>query len=156
MILLVLSSCLVPVNKVENETSIKTDDIEYVNTTHKYALENNVNWKIMHSIFEVESNMNANAIGDSGKAFGLGQVHMSTAKIYDKKITKEKLMNPDVNVKISSMLLRDYLKRYNNKYEYAIAAYNIGPVKIDKHFKTNTAPPNYKYVFKVLINATKI
>ena len=66
----------------------------------------------------------------SANAVGPMQVKFSTARMFDKQITYDKLKNNiDSNVRISAMLLRYLYDRYGD-WQLAFGAYNTGkPVK---------------------------
>jgi soluble lytic murein transglycosylase-like protein len=49
---------------------------------------------LLCSIIKIESRGREEAVGDNGKAFGLTQMWMTTAKMHDKSVTKSDLLNP--------------------------------------------------------------
>ena len=142
-----------------NNTSNIVNNIEkqdYKSITKQYAKQNNINWRILYSIFINESNLNVKAMGDHYKAFGLGQVHLTTAKYYDDAATIKQLLTPDYNIKISCIVFKDYLDRYDGDYAYAIAAYNAGPKTIDKNYKYKTNPHNIDYITNIFLVASQL
>lgn len=115
-----------------------------------------VNWRVLYGIWMRESRMNPNVKGDgrkdsmgviipgSHRAFGLGQVHLATARDhYDPNITKERLMDPVENGYASAATLRDYIKLMNGDERYGIAAFNLGPGTVQAFYNKRQAPPNY-------------
>ena len=82
----------------------------------KYGGPNNFNYTPNHT--------------SSGNAYGPMQVVLSTARMFDKNITKEELLlDIDSNVKISAQLLRHLYNTYGD-WQTAFGAYNTGsPIK---------------------------
>ena len=133
----------------------------------KYEIEN---WRIMYGIWMWESTLNAKAKGDGIKdsngvfipntwrAFGIGQVWVSTAQHhYDKNISKEDLLNPIICAYVSAKVYKDYSIRYKNNINYTLSAYQRGPGNTDYYFANKIAPPNiFTYVNNVLIEAVKV
>ena len=77
----------------------ESEEIEKLSETPKttqqlitfYALKYNVNKNIMRKVISCESNYKVDAIGDSGKSFGLVQIHLPSHP----HITKEQAFDPD-------------------------------------------------------------
>jgi soluble lytic murein transglycosylase-like protein len=127
-----------------------------------------INWKILYSVWMRESRMDPNARGDgrkdslgtfvpgTWKAFGLGQVHVASAKMhYDKAVTKERLLDPIENGYASAAILRDYIAIFKDPI-YGVASYQAGPANIDGDFKAKKAPRNWRYVSDVLVLAAEV
>jgi hypothetical protein len=123
-----------------------------------------INWKILYSVWMRESRMDPNAKGDGRKdssgtfipgtwmAFGLGQIHVASAKThYDKNVTKERLLDPIENGYASAAILRDYINIFKGDVIYGIASYQAGPQAIQDDFKLKRAPKNWRYVSDVLV-----
>jgi len=141
---------------------------------HQLAMEAgkkyNVNWHILYGIWVKESSVNPNSKGDGSKkedgtfipgtwkAFGLGQIHLSTAKFhYDSSITKERLLSPIENGFASAKILRDYTDIFGGSYIYGIAAYQQGPAVTISQYKNKIKPDNYwLYVCDVLLASSKV
>jgi soluble lytic murein transglycosylase-like protein len=158
LLVTILAFCFNNSYSIDESTKIvnNIEKQDYKSITKRYAEQNNINWRILYSILINESNLNEKAMGDHYKAFGLGQVHYTTAKLYDNCVTKKQLLNPDYNIRMSCIVFKDYLNRYNDNYTYAIAAYNAGPRAIDESYKYKTKPQNMNYVVNVLLTASKI
>jgi len=111
----------------------KQEYSEYVN---KYAIENEIDPMWIYAIIKVESNFNENATSSSG-AKGLMQLMDSTATeiAQDLKIenyTSDLLYNPEINIMIGTKYFDTLLKKYNENYYLAIAAYNGGIGNVDE------------------------
>ncbi len=167
-------------SKVDLYTLIK--DIKIIDSTRAILQEkffyelakeagkkDTIDWKIPYSIWMVESKMDPNAKGDgkkdangiiipgSERAFGLGQIHVPTAKTHgNSKITKEDLLDPVINGFTCVSVLRDYSKMFNGNILYTIAAYNAGPVPVKEDYKNRKAPRNWQYVNAVYEFYSKI
>lgn len=111
----------------------KTDFSEYV---YKYSEENNIDPLLTFAIIKAESNFKQ-SINSSSGAIGLMQLMEQTAieeasEVGDSIIVKEALYNPETNIKIGTKYLSKLMKKYNNNYLLAIAAYNAGIGNVDK------------------------
>ena len=130
----------------------------------------NVPWRLLYGIWKQESQMNPSAKGDgrkdkngkiipgSHRAFGLGQVHLKSAREhYDSSVTVARLMNPIENGYASAAILRDYLKTFKGDVDYGVSAYNAGPYTVNPFYKQKKMPPNYwNYTRFVLGYALKV
>jgi soluble lytic murein transglycosylase len=81
--------------------------------------------KIILSLIRQESGFNRFARSTAG-AMGLMQLMPATAKIFKRNVTKRKLYNPNLNIKIGSRYLKYLLKKYDGNLTYVFAAYNAG------------------------------
>ena len=86
---------------------------------------------LMCSMIYVESKGIPDTVGDHGKAVGLTQIWLSTANDYE-KISKEDLLDPDNNIRISFMHFQKLLEKYNGNFALALYAWNRGSSKVDK------------------------
>ena len=98
---------------------------------------------LVKAIIAVESAFEPGAISPKG-ALGLMQVMPDTGARYgvaaDRKRTLEqKLLDPDINVRIGTTYLRDLLALYANDLALALAAYNAGE-QVVAHY-ANRIPP---------------
>jgi len=59
----------------------------------------------IRAIINKESGGQANAVGDNGKSFGLGQVQLATARGIDKNVTAEDLLDPRKNILMMGKVL---------------------------------------------------
>lgn len=84
-------------------------------------------------------------IGDA--SWGLMQVLQKTARQIsgNKNLTVSELLKPETNVLIGVKYIAQNLKRYNNDYDKAIAAYNAGSAR----YKKDGSFINQDYVNKV-------
>jgi len=91
-------------------------------------------WILSH-VF-AESSFNADAIGDNGRSFGLGQIQIPTARFYLKKhISKKLLLEPDFNVMALRIIL-DSLRDKFECWEHTIVVYNAGRlIKNSRHLE---------------------
>lgn len=114
------------------------------------ALNNGVDYTLLKAIALTESggkNVITYNDGDS-HSYGVMQVKLSTAKMFDKKATAKKLMKAEYNVDIAAKYLKWQIARYNNDTYKAIAAYNSGSVKYKKGKHELVNSPYVKKVAK--------
>jgi Soluble lytic murein transglycosylase and related regulatory proteins (some contain LysM/invasin domains) len=126
----------------------------------RYSSKYNVPIRLMVAIVDHESNFNPKAINYETKAdiqkghnvdsVGLGQIlYPDTAVALDITSTKDKLMQPEYNLNLTGMLLKQLLNRYPKKtidgfHAEAVAAYNAGSARY-----SNGEFVNQSYVDKV-------
>jgi len=96
---------------------------------------------IMLSLIYVESKGNTFAVGDGGKARGLTQLWVSTARQYG-DVTPEQLHLPETNISFSFRHFRHLLKKYRGNLALALYAWNRGAGKVDKLLVYGESPQN--------------
>lgn len=104
---------------------------QYVN---KYAKEYSIDELLIYSIIKTESNFKEEAISSS-EAKGLMQLMENTAievaNEIEENITKEKIFEPDVNIKIGTCYFSTLIQKYED-VGLALAAYNAGMGRVDE------------------------
>lgn len=97
---------------------------------------------IFLSMIYVESKGEVDARGDKGKAYGLTQIWLSTARDYEEKITARQLMDPDANIRIAFQHFNFLLKTYRGNFTLALLAWNRGQNRVDKMISWGQSPAN--------------
>ena len=92
-------------------------------------------------LVKLESDFNVRATSPVG-AIGLTQVMPATAKYYVKGITREKLYDPQTNLRIGFRYLRGLVKEYDGDVKLALLVYNRGPVAVAKSRAQGDNPSN--------------
>jgi len=136
--------------------------------------EYDINHRLLYGIWMRESEMDPKARGDgrrdstgvfiagTWKAFGLGQVHLRTAREhYDPTITNERLLDPIENGYASGATLRDYIgmfdfRSYQDNVKYGLASYQQGPFTTKKQLSRKKQPGNMNYIVDVLLHAIEV
>ena len=99
--------------------------------------------ELVLAVIRQESEFDKDATSYVG-ARGLMQLMTYTAKLVAKqaKLTysKNKLNNPDYNIKLGSYYLAGLLENYEGSYPFALAAYNAGPKRVKYWKKINGNP----------------
>jgi len=96
---------------------------------------------IMLSLIYVESKGDPSAIGDGGKARGLTQLWVSTAREYG-DVTPEQLHNPEINISFAFKHFHRLLKKYRGNLALVLYAWNRGMGKVDKLLVYGESPQN--------------
>ncbi len=120
-----------------------------------HGAANNVDWRLLRAIAEVESHLNPRAINRRDPSFGLMQVHCVAdtsgrcTNRFDVEgwagMTRERLMDPEINVHIGAQVLAWNIRAFG--FERGIAVYN----RWDARLTPRGRPfPNQFYVDKVL------
>lgn len=104
---------------------------------------------LLSAVCYVESRHDTSALSphDGGSAsIGICQIKLATAKSVGFVGKQKDLKVPDTNIYYAGKLLKKQLIRYDNDPVKAIAAYNAGKHRVNKHGLVM----NRKYVSKVL------
>ena len=92
-------------------------------------------------LVKLESDFNVHATSPVG-AVGLTQVMPATAKYYVKDVTKEKLYDPQTNLRVGFRYLRGLVDEYDGDVKLALLVYNRGPVAVAKSRAQGDNPSN--------------
>jgi soluble lytic murein transglycosylase-like protein len=92
-------------------------------------------------LVKLESEFNVRATSPVG-AVGLTQVMPATAKYYVKNITREKLYDPNTNLRVGFRYLRGLVNEYDGDVKMALLVYNRGPVAVAKSRSQGDNPSN--------------
>ena len=74
------------------------------------------------------------------KAYGLAQVQLATARVYEPGITVEQLLEPERNLRIGFQYLRGLYHRYGRDMRLALLAYNVGPSRLQEILDGGRSP----------------
>lgn len=85
---------------------------------------------IAFALIAIESGFDSTAISSAG-AIGLTQVMLPTARMYDSRILTRDLQRVEKNIEIGLHYYHDLLHRYDGDIYLALAAYNMGPTRLD-------------------------
>ncbi len=96
---------------------------------------------IMLSLIYAESKGKSNAVGDGGKARGLTQIWVSTARQYG-DVTAKQLHQPETNIDFAFQHFHHLLKKYHGNLALALYAWNRGSGKVDKLLLYGESPQN--------------
>ncbi len=106
---------------------------KYKEYVEKYSKEYQIDKELIYAMIKTESNFKQDAISKK-KAFGLMQILENTAyEMADelkKEITKEDILNPEINICLGAKYISNLIQKYGN-IELAIASYNAGIGNVD-------------------------
>jgi soluble lytic murein transglycosylase-like protein len=92
-------------------------------------------------LVKLESDFKTRATSPVG-AVGLTQLMPSTARYYEKNITREKLYDPTTNLRVGFRYLRGLVTEYGGNVKLALVVYNRGPVAVAKARADGDNPSN--------------
>ncbi len=92
-------------------------------------------------LVRVESVFDTRAVSSAG-ALGLTQLMLGTAREFEPKVTREQLLDPDVNLRIGFKYLRGLIREYKGDLKLALLVYNRGPVAVQKSLSMGLSPAN--------------
>jgi hypothetical protein len=133
---------IVQTPEVSPQPTLQFAFVDHVRSaSEKYKLD----WKLITAVMKVESNFNPRAVSRKG-ALGLMQLMPDTAKLYSVENPYDPTQNIDAGVKH----LKKLMKRYDNKLEWVLAAYNSGEKTVDRYKGIPPYAETQQYVKKVL------
>lgn len=128
------------------ETALLRAQIDRANKIMAYSARYGISAKLAATIFDValaerldpelafqmvklESAFNPRAVSRVG-ALGLVQVMPTTARFFDKDVTREELFNPRTNLTIGFRYMRRLISTYDGNVRLALLAYNLGEERV--------------------------
>jgi soluble lytic murein transglycosylase-like protein len=105
------------------------------------SMREGVDPELAFRLVRLESEFNPHAVSKTG-AIGLTQMMPSTAKMFDKNITRDKLFVADVNLKLGMHYLRSLLDMYSGNVRLALLAYNRGEDAVWRDVRAGVNPGN--------------
>ena len=105
------------------------------------SMREGIDPELAFRLVRLESEFNAHAVSKTG-AIGLTQMMPSTAKMFDKTITRDKLFVADVNLKLGMHYLRSLLDMYSGNVRLALLAYNRGEDAVWRDVRAGVNPGN--------------
>ena len=105
------------------------------------SMREGIDPELAFRLVRLESEFNAHAVSKTG-AIGLTQMMPSTAKMFDKNITRDKLFVADVNLKLGMHYLRSLLDMYSGNVRLALLAYNRGEDAVWRDVRAGVNPGN--------------
>lgn len=118
------------------------------------ATEMGVQPALVFGLIATESGFNPRAVGRKG-AVGLMQIKTSTARIYDRRVTRERLLRPDVNLRLGLRHLRQEVAYFGDDWTLGLMAYNMGRTRLSRALQSGRVPSN-RYAAKVLAHCDEL
>jgi TolA-binding protein len=97
----------------------------------KYAAENHLDPILVLSLIKQESAFDRHAFSGSGAA-GLMQIMYFTATETVPGISRSDLLEPDHNIRVGTRYLAKLLAKFQGNISLSLAAYNAGPVAVER------------------------
>jgi soluble lytic murein transglycosylase len=117
----------------------------YSGIISRNSFKYNIAPSLIEAVISVESNWQPTAVSRKG-AIGLMQLMPATSRdmgVYDP-------YDPEDNIEGGTKYLRLLLDRFDEDLELALAAYNAGPQRVERHGGVPPIPETKKYVRRVL------
>ena len=108
-------------------------------TIFDVALAERLDPDLAFRLVRLESNFNPRAVSRVG-AIGLAQLMPSTAVQFERSATREKLFDPNTNLRIGFRYLRRLIGQYGGDVRLALLAYNLGEDAVDRARRTGKNP----------------
>lgn len=114
----------------------------YINTPEELT-------HIMLSIISIESGGDIAASGDSGRAYGLTQMWLTTAQMYDADITGNDLLSVERHLDVAFRHFVDLLETNHGNMTFAALAWNRGQGAVSRAIARGEMPMNgyVKFLF---------
>jgi soluble lytic murein transglycosylase-like protein len=113
------------------------------------SLREGIDPELGFRLVQSESEFNEHAISKAG-AVGLTQLMPSTAKLWEKGVSREQLFNGETNLRVGFRYLRSLLDMYKGNVSLALLAYNRGEDAVWRDVHAGVDPGNGydRYVVK--------
>jgi soluble lytic murein transglycosylase-like protein len=105
------------------------------------ALAEGIEPELAFRLVRVESQFNEKATSPVG-AVGLTQVMPSTARYFQKGITKNQLYDRETNLRLGFRYLRTLINEYDGNLKLALLVYNRGPAAVERARAAGLDPAN--------------
>jgi soluble lytic murein transglycosylase-like protein len=116
---------------------IKTDMARRV---YDAAVTAGIEPELAFRLIRLESRFDPTAVSPVG-AVGLSQLMLGTAREFEPNVTREDLMDPDINLRIGFRYLRALIREYKD-LKIALLVYNRGPVAVQNALALGIDPAN--------------
>ncbi len=113
-------------------------------TVDRIAQQNRISPRLVHSVIQVESNYDPNAVSPKG-AQGLMQLIPATAR----RFGVSNVFDPEDNIQGGARYLKHLLELYKGDEALALAAYNAGEGAVSRYGGVPPYPETRQYVAKV-------
>ena len=67
---------------------------------------------------------------------------LGTAREFERNVTREQLLDPDINLRIGFKYLRGLIREYKGDLKLALLVYNRGPVAVQRSLSMGLSPAN--------------
>jgi soluble lytic murein transglycosylase-like protein len=116
----------------------------YSSIIKKAASKYKLDHKLVSAVVQVESQFNPNAVSRTG-AVGLMQLMPSTAR----QLGVKDSYDPSQNIEGGTKYLRYLVERFGGDITLALAAYNSGPLNVEKYGKVPPFKETKRYIKKI-------
>ncbi|HVN06364.1 MAG TPA: lytic transglycosylase domain-containing protein [Bryobacteraceae bacterium] len=123
---------------------LRTPSAPLAETVDRIAQKNQLSPQLVHSVIQVESNYDPEAVSPKG-ALGLMQLVPSTAK----RFGVANVFDPADNIEGGARYLKYLLQLYNGDQALALAAYNAGEGAVSRYGGVPPFPETQDYVARV-------
>lgn len=114
---------------------------DLASSIHDIALAEGIEPDLGFRLVRLESDFNERAVSPVG-AVGLTQLMPSTARYFDKSVTREKLYDRETNLRIGFRYLRTLIREYKGDLKLALLVYNRGPAAVEAALDMGLDPAN--------------
>ena len=128
--------------------ALSEEVVDYTRPRYREIQDANDMARIVLALIKVESGGNGLAVGDDGRALGLFQIWLSTARQYDAFMPASDLHDLGKSSKVFFVHFFNLLDRYGGDVALALCAYNQGSGRVDRILAKGRSPLN-EYVAKI-------
>lgn len=129
-------------------------EVRLADIIHRTAVDHGLEPAAVFGLIATESSFNARAVGRAGSV-GLMQIKPSTARAYDPRANRERLFNPEFNLRVGMTHLRSELAHFRNDWTLGLLSYNMGRARLSRALARGVVPRN-GYANKVLAHCGKL
>lgn len=129
-------------------------DVELARIIHRTAVEQGLESAAVFGLIATESAFDSRAVGRAGSV-GLMQIKPSTARAYDPRATRQRLFDPEFNLRVGIAHLRRELAHFRHDWTLGLLSYNMGRARVSRALARGVVPRN-GYASKVLAHCGKL
>lgn len=132
---------LVRANRIISYSTTYKIPADLAGAIHDIALAEGIEPELGFRLVRLESDFNERAVSPVG-AVGLTQLMPTTARYFDRSVTREKLYDRETNLRIGFRYLRALIREYKGDLKLALLVYNRGPAAVEAALDMGLDPAN--------------
>ena len=128
-------------NRIYNYSSRYNIGADLAAAIHDISLAEGIEPELAFRLVKIESQFKERATSPVG-AVGLTQLMLPTARYFEKGVTRERLYDRELNLRVGFRYLRTLIREYDGDVQLALLVYNRGPQAVEAARDKGRDPSN--------------